>query len=77
MAFHMLTLHAGAGSDALRRVFSVRLIGDDIRHAPRDWETSPKFSGLSDQLLAGVPIDHELFPVSWPASRAQMILFYL
>jgi len=70
VAFHMLTLHAGAGSGALRRVFSVRLIGDDIRHAPRDWETSPEFPGLSDQLPAGVPMDHELFPVIWPASRA-------
>ena len=70
VAFHMLTLHAAAGSDALRRVFSVRLIGDDIRHAPRDWETSPEFPGLSDQLPAGVPMDHELFPVIWPASRA-------
>ena len=70
VAFHMLTLHAGAGSGALRRVFSVRLIGDDIRHAPRDWETSPEFPGLSDQLPAGVPMDHELFPIIWPASRA-------
>ena len=70
VAFHMLTLHAAAGSDELRRVFSVRLIGDDIRHAPRDWETSPEFQGLSDQLPAGVPMDHELFPVIWPASRA-------
>jgi ectoine hydroxylase-related dioxygenase (phytanoyl-CoA dioxygenase family) len=70
VAFHMLTLHAGAESGALRRVFSVRLIGDNIRHAPRDWEISPEFPGLSDQLPAGVPMDHKLFPVIWPASEA-------
>ena len=70
VAFHMLTLHAGAGSGALRRVFSVRLIGDDIRHAPREWETSPEFPELSSQLPAGVPMDHELFPVIWPPSLA-------
>ena len=28
VVFHMLTLHAGAGAGALRRVFSLRLIGD-------------------------------------------------
>jgi len=70
VAFHMLTLHAGAGSSALRRVFSLRLIGDDIRHAPRKWETSPEFPGLSDQLPAGVPMDHEFFPIIWPLGLA-------
>ena len=66
LAFHMLTLHSGAGTKKLRRVFSVRFLGDDIRHAPRNWKTSPEFPGLSKVLPAGVPMEHELFPVTWP-----------
>ena len=30
VAFHMLTLHSGEGTGALRRVFSIRMLGDDI-----------------------------------------------
>ena len=50
VAFHMLTLHAAAGvdPDRRRRVFSVRYLGDDMRHAPRPWKTSPDFPGLTD-----------------------------
>jgi len=70
LVFHMLTLHAGAGAGALRRVFSLRLIGDDIRYAPRSWKTSPEFPRLSDQLRAGAPMNHEFFPLIWPANRA-------
>lgn len=64
--FHMLTLHAagGAGSGR-RRVLSVRYLGDDIRHAPRPWKTSPPFPGLEAELPAGAPMDHPLFPVLW------------
>ena len=67
VAFHMLTLHAAAGveSGRRRRVFSVRVIGDDIRHAPRSWPTSPDFPGLVEELPAGAPFDHPLFPVLW------------
>jgi hypothetical protein len=32
-------------------------------HAPRAWRTSPEFVGLADELPAGVPMDHPLFPV--------------
>ena len=60
VAFHMLTLHSGEGTGALRRVFSIRMLGDDIIHAPRSWKTSPDFPGLSD---------HELFPLAWPVSQ--------
>jgi ectoine hydroxylase-related dioxygenase (phytanoyl-CoA dioxygenase family) len=69
VCFHMLTLHASGGVEAgrRRRVFSVRFIGDDIRHAPRAWPTSPEFAGLAAQLPAGAPMDHELFPVLWSA----------
>ena len=66
VAFHMLTLHSGSGSKNLRRVFSVRLLGDDIRHAPRNWETSPEFPGLSKELPAGFPLENNLFPIIWP-----------
>ncbi|HUO96426.1 MAG TPA: phytanoyl-CoA dioxygenase family protein [Steroidobacteraceae bacterium] len=69
VAFQMLTLHAAAGVEAgrRRRVFSLRLVGDDIRHAPRPWVTSPAFPGLEQELPAGAPLDHPLFPVLWAA----------
>jgi ectoine hydroxylase-related dioxygenase (phytanoyl-CoA dioxygenase family) len=65
VAFHMLTLHGAAGVQGTqrRRVFSVRLLGDDIVHAPRRWKTSPEFPGLSEELPAGSAMDHPLFPV--------------
>jgi len=65
VCFHMLTLHAAGGVDGAnrRRVFSVRFLGDDIRHAPRRWTTSPDFPGLAGQLSAGAPMDHPLFPL--------------
>ncbi len=67
VCFHMLTLHAAGGvdGDRRRRVFSVRFMGDDIRHAPRDWATSPEFPGLREQLPAGSVMEHPLFPVLW------------
>ena len=70
VCFHMLTLHASAGVGAgrRRRVFSVRLIGDDVRHAPRRWQTSPDFPGLAATLPAGAPLEHPLFPLLWPSA---------
>ena len=69
VAFHMLALHAAAGVEPgrRRRVFSLRVLGDDMRHAPRPWATSPDFPGLSAVLPAGAPMDHPLFPVLWQA----------
>jgi ectoine hydroxylase-related dioxygenase (phytanoyl-CoA dioxygenase family) len=64
VAFNMATLHAAKGSPTDRRVFSARFIGDDVRHAPRPWTTSPEFAGLD--IPAGAPMDHPLFPVVWP-----------
>ncbi|MGQ7247078.1 phytanoyl-CoA dioxygenase family protein [Halomonas sp. V046] len=62
--FNMLTLHASGGVGAgRRRAFSVRLLGDDMVHAPRSWTTSPPFPGLDKELAAGVPMDHPLFPL--------------
>ena len=68
VAFHMLTLHATAGvdPDRRRRVFSARYLGDDMRHAPRRWKTSPDFPGLADTLSEGAPLDDPRFPVVWP-----------
>ena len=66
VAFHMLTMHAASGSASRRRVFSARYLGDDMVHAPREWKTSPEFAGLRDELPAGVPMEHALFPVVWP-----------
>lgn len=65
--FHMLTLHAsgGVGGDRRRRAFSLRFLGDDMRHAPRPWRTSPEFPGLATALPAGAPMEHELFPYLW------------
>lgn len=65
VCFHMLTLHAAGGVEGSmrRRVFSVRFLGDDIRHAPRRWTTSPDFPGLADELHEGAPMDHPLFPL--------------
>ena len=69
VAFHMLTLHAAGGVEPgrRRRVFSVRFLGDDMRHAPRRWKTSPDFPGLADSLPAGAPLAHALFPLVWEA----------
>ena len=72
VAFHMLSLHASGGvdGDTRRRVFSVRMLGDDIRHAPRAWVTSPPFPGLAERLPAGAPMhDAALFPLLWPADQ--------
>jgi ectoine hydroxylase-related dioxygenase (phytanoyl-CoA dioxygenase family) len=71
VCFHMLALHAAGGvdGDRRRRVFSVRFLGDDITHAPRPWVTSPAFPGLADELPAGAPMDHALFPLLWTGQR--------
>jgi len=66
VCFHMLTLHSSKGvEEGRRRVFSARYLGDDIRHAPRKWVTSPEFSGLEAELPAGAPMEHSLFPLVW------------
>jgi ectoine hydroxylase-related dioxygenase (phytanoyl-CoA dioxygenase family) len=68
--FHMLALHGAAGVDGVRRrrVLSVRFMGEDIRHAPRRWKTSPHFPGLVDELPAGAEMVHPLFPIVWPVN---------
>lgn len=63
LAFNMLTLHRSAGSATQRRVLSLRFIGDDVRHAPREWRTSPEFPGLAARLPAGAKLNDPLFPL--------------
>ena len=65
VCFHMLALQAAAGVDVdqRRRVFSLRLLGDGMRHAPRTWKTSPAFPGLAESLPAGAMLSHALFPL--------------
>ena len=69
--FHMLALHAAGGVEGphRRRAFSLRFLGDDVVHAPREWRTSPEFPGLADELPAGAPMDHPSFPLLWPPAR--------
>ncbi len=69
VCFHMLTLHSAKGVTGThrRRVFSVRFLGEDITHAPRRWRTSPEFPGLKEELPAGAPMVHALFPELWRA----------
>jgi ectoine hydroxylase-related dioxygenase (phytanoyl-CoA dioxygenase family) len=67
VAFDMLTLHAAGGSPTRRRAFSLRLVGDDVRWAPRPHRTSPPFPELDGVLAAGDPLEHPLFPVLWRA----------
>jgi ectoine hydroxylase-related dioxygenase (phytanoyl-CoA dioxygenase family) len=68
VCFHMLTLHAAGAVPGphRRRVLSLRFLGDDMVHAPRPWTTSPPFPGLENELPAGAPLDHALFPLVWP-----------
>ena len=65
VCFNMLTLHGSPGSASRRRAFSLRFLGDDMRHAPRPWKTSPDFPGLERELASGAVMDHSLFPVLW------------
>lgn len=71
VAFHMLALHASGGvdGDVRRRVFSMRYLGDDMRHAPRPWKTSPEFPGLAQRLAAGAEMVDPLFPLVWPPQK--------
>lgn len=67
VCFHMLTMHGAGGvaENRRRRVFSVRFLGDDMRHTPRPWTTSPEFPGLKERLPANAPLDDPLFPILW------------
>ena len=50
------------GSEHRPRVFSVRFLGDDVKHAPRTWRTSPDFSDITEDIPTGASMDHPRFP---------------
>ena len=68
IAFHMLTVHGAPGVSGAnrRRVFSLRVLGDDMVYAPRDWVTSPDMravmSAEEDQRVAGESLRGDWFP---------------
>ena len=67
VCFHMLTLHGAGGFEGpgRRRVFSVRFMGEDTRHAPRRWTTSPEFPGLLTPCPQARPWITRCFPCWW------------
>lgn len=67
IAFHMLAVHGAPGVSGTnrRRVFSLRLLGDDMVFAPREWVTSPEMSAVfdaTDDRVAGEPLEGDWFP---------------
>ena len=71
IAFHMLTVHGAPGVDGAgrRRVFSLRVLGDDMVYAPREWVCSPDFSlvfGDDDTRRRGEPLSGPWFPQLYP-----------
>lgn len=71
IAFHMLTVHQAPGVSGTnrRRVFSLRVLGDDMVYAPRDWVTSTDMravmSAAEDQRVAGESLSGDWFPQLW------------
>lgn len=71
IAFHMLTIHGAPGvrGPDRRRVFSWRVLGDDMVHVRRPWVTSPDLNtvlGEDDPRVQGEPLSGEWFPRLWP-----------
>ena len=66
VAFNFRTLHGARGntSDARRRAFSIRLVGDDARYVERPGPTSPPF--LGHDMQPGQRLREDWFPVIWP-----------
>ncbi|MEO9780596.1 MAG: phytanoyl-CoA dioxygenase family protein [Sedimentitalea sp.] len=65
VAFNYRTLHGARGntSNARRRAFSLRLIGDDARYTERPGPTSPPFPG--HDMRPGQKLRQDWFPVIW------------
>ena len=71
IAFHMLSVHGAPGvrGPGARRVFSLRVVGDDCVFAPRSWVTSPDMTEVfdgPDPRVSGEPLRGEWFPRLWP-----------
>lgn len=62
VAFNYLTLHGARGNttDARRRAFSLRLLGDDARYVTRPGRTSPPFPG--HDMVEGQVLREDWFP---------------
>jgi ectoine hydroxylase-related dioxygenase (phytanoyl-CoA dioxygenase family) len=63
--FNYRTIHGARGNDAstLRRVLSLRWVGDDVHYADRPGRTSPPFTGHN--MVAGQRLREDWFPVIW------------
>jgi len=63
VAFNFRVLHGARGniSDARRRAFSIRLVGDDARYVERPGRTSPPFPG--HDMTPGQRLREDWFPV--------------
>jgi len=68
VAFAFKTLHGARGntSNARRRAFSLRLLGDDAHYVERPGPTSPPFPGHG--MRAGERLREDWFPVVHPAT---------
>lgn len=71
IAFHMLTVHGapGVSGNGRRRVFSLRVLGDDMVYAPREWTCSPDFTQLfgdRDPRTPGESLSGPWFPQLFP-----------
>ena len=71
IAFHMLSVHGAPGTSDRRRVFSWRLLGDDMVFVRRPWTTSPDLGaviGEDDDRREGRALSGEWFPRVWSSS---------
>jgi len=66
VAFHFKTLHGARGNNtnARRRAFSLRCVGDDARYVTRPGKTSPPFPG--HEMQEGQRLREDWFPVVHP-----------
>ncbi len=67
VAFHFRCLHGARGNltDARRRAFSLRFVGDDARYVERPGRTSPPYPG--HEMKEGERLREDWFPVLYAA----------
>ena len=67
VAFHFKTLHGARGNltNARRRAFSIRLVGDDARYITRPGKTSPPFP--DHDMKDNQKLREDWFPIIYPA----------
>lgn len=72
IAFHMSAVHGAPGVSGRRRVFSWRVLGDDMVFVRRPWITSPDLGavlGIDDPRREGRPLSGEWFPRVWSSDQ--------